>query len=1302
MNREMKGSVSDEVPEYMARVVGRWGAVLRVSFDPSTSSGHRKLRNRSRRRWWLFVQGLLGALFLLFGILVVPFEATTLADTMVMGGACNSSGPGITYTVTICLSGPVDGALLTGTEAVTATITVDGTDPRVRRVTYYLDGQYILRDHTDPYIFELPTDYFVDGLHSLSAEVLMRDGYISDQISMTLTFSNSVTTSPPTHTNTFTPYTGTLPPAGEPFVVAATGDGAGAGDDVDAVSDLVIAQDPDMFVYLGDVYEKGTYTEFYNWYGTAERKYGRFRDITNPTIGNHEYEDGEAPGYFFYWNDVPDYYSYDAGGWHFIVLNSNSQLDETEPGTPQYEWLVQDLMSNSALCTIAYFHHPVLSVGPQDDTPRMNDMWQVMADYGVDIVLTGHDHSYQRWQPLDRDLNPNPQGITQFVHGAGGHGVQDFVREDERFVIGYGTHDPEALGVLRLELNATAADFRYENIDNEELDSGQIPCRETLPDTTPPTPPSNLMAENQDNSLITLSWEASLDNTTVAGYTIYRNGVEVATISDTLSYTDTDVSADHLYLYSVEAFDPFDNRSQSDVLDILTIPSITLTPQADAYTRADEPDTNRGTEKRLRTDGSPHTVSYLRFDVPNYSGELLSATLRIHANEEARKGYVVSSVADNSWDELSISYNNRPPIGDIIGSVEPFPSAMWTEVDVTPLIMGDGQVTVAISTTSSSNVDYSSREGVNPPELLLRVFDRIHLPPVADSTVKSDDADSNFGSESQIQTAADPERSSFLRFDVPALNSENISATLRVYAESVGEGYQLHSVADNSWEEVSVTYNNSPTIGSIIGSVGPFVIDTQDTWTEIDVTSVITGEGLLSFALTSDSITSTNTLYASREGSHPPELLIESPNSCGGLIQEAENGILYGDFVTGTDSLASGGQYIHVPNQTHNEWNGPDPLHKVEYCFNVETEGTYRIKAAVYAETGADNSFYVEVDEAPTNGYLWDVLKNSDYEIDYVSNRNGADPVEVSLSPGTHHLAIFLREDGTRLDQVELELVKTGSEDPICEPGLVKEAEEGQLTGDFMVDNDGLASGGQYIHVPNGAGNSFSGPDPTNQAEYCFQVDSAGTYRIKAAVYAATGADNSFYVQVHDSPSSGYLWDFPKNSTYEIDHVSDRNGADPVEVVLSAGEHSVKIFLRENGARLDTLELELITSTTTVDPSNGNPPLAGDIFGTLFINHDQAEEELDLSGINLTLVDTESGGATYNETAQTDHLGKYNFDEMLIGQYKLTLSLPQQYSTSQPTEIDLTSHAEQMVEASFDIQINEQKWSEIYLPLIIR
>ncbi|WP_179137351.1 PASTA domain-containing protein [Candidatus Entotheonella palauensis] len=307
------------------------------------------------------------------------------------------------------------------------------------------------------------------------------------------------------------------------------------------------------------------------------------------------------------------------------------------------------------------------------------------------------------------------------------------------------------------------------------------------------------------------------------------------------------------------------------------------------------------------------------------------------------------------------------------------------------------------------------------------------------------------------------------------------------------------------------------------------------------------------------------------------------PSTCAGLVQEAEAGTLSGTVAVGNDATASGGQYVYAPNGSGNsEVNSPN---FAEYCFSVTAPGLYRIKGWVHAETGQDDSFYVQVDGAPSAGYLWDTRQNTAYDADYVGDRNGGDPIEVFLSTGGHTVIIWPREDGTRLDKIELEWVEA-QEPPSACGGLMQEAEDGMLSGAFTVGNDAAASGAQYVHVPNGSGNS--GVGSSNSASYCFNVTNPGRYRIKGWVHAETWSDDSFFVQVDSLPASAYLWDTPLNTAYALDYVSHRDGDDPVEVNLSAGEHTIIIGSREDGTRLDKIELEWVAppGTTTVAVPN--------------------------------------------------------------------------------------------------------------------
>jgi predicted secreted protein len=140
------------------------------------------------------------------------------------------------------------------------------------------------------------------------------------------------------------------------------------------------------------------------------------------------------------------------------------------------------------------------------------------------------------------------------------------------------------------------------------------------------------------------------------------------------------------------------------------------------------------------------------------------------------------------------------------------------------------------------------------------------------------------------------------------------------------------------------------------------------------------------------------------------------------LSQEAESGALSGQFVVGKDAKANTGKYIYTPNQGL-FWEGPVAWQKASYCFNVENPGVYRILISVAAPDINSDSFYVQVDGAPAAGYLWDIALSQSYAIDYVNDRDHADPIELSLSFGQHIVAFYVREDGARLDRIQLEPV---------------------------------------------------------------------------------------------------------------------------------------------------------------------------------------------------------------------------------------------------------------------------------------
>jgi parallel beta-helix repeat protein len=140
--------------------------------------------------------------------------------------------------------------------------------------------------------------------------------------------------------------------------------------------------------------------------------------------------------------------------------------------------------------------------------------------------------------------------------------------------------------------------------------------------------------------------------------------------------------------------------------------------------------------------------------------------------------------------------------------------------------------------------------------------------PVADSYVDSSNPLGNYGARISLRTDGSPTVTSYMRFDVRDVPPGG-SAKLRVHANSGNTaGFQLRPGSDNSWSETGINYNNAPAVGPVISSSGKVV---ANTWYEFDVSPYITGDGPVSFALTSNSPTATS--YSSREGANPPQLI---------------------------------------------------------------------------------------------------------------------------------------------------------------------------------------------------------------------------------------------------------------------------------------------------------------------------------------------------------------------------------------------------------------------------------------------
>ena len=180
-----------------------------------------------------------------------------------------------------------------------------------------------------------------------------------------------------------------------------------------------------VFTTGDNAYPTGSATDYSQCY---EPGWGRHLARTRPSPGNHEYVSGAMP-YFGYFgvNAGPmatGYYSYTVGAWHVISLNSEIAASA---GSSQLEWLRSELAANPSACTAVYWHRPLFSSGRHGDNPDMRDMWRVLYAANVDVVINGHDHTYERFAPQDPDGRLDPtRGIREFVVGTGGSPLYEF------------------------------------------------------------------------------------------------------------------------------------------------------------------------------------------------------------------------------------------------------------------------------------------------------------------------------------------------------------------------------------------------------------------------------------------------------------------------------------------------------------------------------------------------------------------------------------------------------------------------------------------------------------------------------------------------------------------------------------------------------------------------------------------------------------------------------------------------------------------------------------------------------------
>jgi acid phosphatase type 7 len=231
---------------------------------------------------------------------------------------------------------------------------------------------------------------------------------------------------------------------------------------------------PGEVLALGDeAYPHGSAYDFSHCYGAA---WGRFRARTHPTPGNHEYLTPGAAAYFDYFGAAAGprgkgWYSFDLGAWHLVALNSEM---DASAGSEQERWLRGDLRAHRARCVLAFWHRARFTSGRHGSTVGVAPLWRDLEHAGAALVLQGHDHDYERFDPLDADGHPDRNGPRSFVVGTGGGQLHGFGAPLRGSVVRI-DHRP---GVLKLTLRARSYAWEFVPAGGgAPLDRGAGTCR---------------------------------------------------------------------------------------------------------------------------------------------------------------------------------------------------------------------------------------------------------------------------------------------------------------------------------------------------------------------------------------------------------------------------------------------------------------------------------------------------------------------------------------------------------------------------------------------------------------------------------------------------------------------------------------------------------------------------------------------------------------------------------------------------------------------------------------------------------
>ena len=589
-----------------------------------------------------------------------------------------------------------------------------------------------------------------------------------------------------------------------------------------ATGDAVATINPDYVLPLGDTqYENGTDAEYAGSY--AKTVWGTDKVISRPAAGNHEYRTaGAAPYYRFFGANAGDpvkgYYSWNIGGpnnaftWHMIALNSEcaqlgggSTTQGCGVGSSQEAWLKADLEANKNVCTIAYWHRPRFS--SSTTTPSSSSyvaFWNDLYNAGADIVLNGHAHDYERFDPqTSAGAADSAKGLREFVVGTGG---KDFHSMGAP-IANSATINASAFGVLKLTLHASSYDWQFVAANGYRYnDSGSANCHRAPPaDVTPPAAPTGVTASAPNANQINLSWDPSSDNVGVKNYNLYRgsNGATptllTTTSTNATNYTDTTVTANTSYTYQVQAIDAAGNLSP------LSDPASAATPATADTTPPTAP-----------SDLAAEEVTSNQIDL-GWTASTDSGT-GVSGYKVYRKG-----PGETTFTLLATMAGTGPG------------ATSYQDLTVKPSSAYQYYVTAydGANNESAPSNPLPVTTPAGPPS---KTFTFVAA---EDATIDQATATTNAGSSTTLIADNSPVDDFLLRFNLATSGCTSLTtATLRLTNNANGSthGGDLYTTGTN-WTQGTVTWANAPARGTLLNSLGAVAANSV---AAVDVTHGIT------------------------------------------------------------------------------------------------------------------------------------------------------------------------------------------------------------------------------------------------------------------------------------------------------------------------------------------------------------------------------------------------------------------------------------------------------------------------------